>query len=64
MSKRVPKVVFFKGADKKWRWRMVANNGRKLCTPGESFSSRAKAEYNFDAVVAIAQFGWDTEYQP
>lgn len=52
MSKQ-PKVVFFKGADKKWRWTLVAKNGRKLCTPGESFSGLSKAEGNFDTVCAV-----------
>jgi len=57
MSKRLPKVVFFKGADKKWRWRMVATNGRNLCTPGESFSSRGKAEHNFECVCVVIHDG-------
>lgn len=42
-----PRVKFFKGADKKWRWSLIAANGRKLCTPGESFSSKFKAEQNY-----------------
>lgn len=42
-----PKVKFFKDAKKKWRWSVVAANGRKLCTPGESFSSKFKAEQNY-----------------
>ncbi len=53
MSKRTPKVVFFKGKDKKWRWSLVAANGRKLCTPGESFSSRFKAEQNYYLVQKV-----------
>lgn len=48
-----PKVVFFKGKDRKWRWSLVASNGRKLCTPGESFSSKRRAEGNFDAVCCV-----------
>ena len=60
MSKRLPRVEFFKGADKLWRWRMVAANGRKLCTPGESFSSRTKAKYNFDCVYEVMNGNWTT----
>ena len=46
-----PKVVFFKDSDRKWRWKLVAANGRKLCTPGESFSSKRAAEVNYSTVV-------------
>jgi uncharacterized protein YegP (UPF0339 family) len=46
-----PKVVFFKDADGKWRWSLIADNGRKLCTPGESFSNISNAERNFYAVT-------------
>jgi len=62
MSKKLPKVVFFKGEDKKWRWRMVATNGRKLCTPGESFSSLWKAEHNFECVYQVLYEMHDREY--
>ena len=48
-----PKVVFFKDTDNKWRWSLVASNGRKLCTPGESFSSKFKAEQNYYLVQKI-----------
>jgi uncharacterized protein YegP (UPF0339 family) len=48
-----PKVVFFKDAKKKWRWSLVAANGRKLCTPGESFSSKFKAEQNYELVATL-----------
>jgi uncharacterized protein YegP (UPF0339 family) len=47
---RKPKIQFFKSAAGKWRWRLVAVNGRVLCTPGEDFSSRAKARHNLDCV--------------
>lgn len=56
MSTRKPKVIFYKGADKKWRWRMVAANGRKLCSPGESFSSKRWASENFSNVAATFHF--------
>lgn len=46
-----PKVEFFKSANKKWRWRLVASNGRKLCTPGEDFSSRRAARENCARVM-------------
>jgi len=54
-----PKVVFFKDESGKWRWSLVAANGRKLCTPGESFSSRFKAEQNYylcSRVIASLDF--------
>jgi hypothetical protein len=57
--KRQPKVIFFKGADKKWRWRMVAKNGRNICSPGESFSSHSKARYNFNCLLYVIASGWD-----
>lgn len=53
MSTNQPKVVFFRSADRKWRWSLVASNGRKLCTPGESFSSKAKAEQNYEKSALI-----------
>lgn len=64
MSNRKPKVIFFKGKDKKWRWSLVAANGRKLCTPGESFSSRAKAEGNYSTVVCTLISYPREVYQP
>lgn len=42
-----PKVKFFKDAKNKWRWSLVAANGCRLCSPGESFSSKFKAEQNY-----------------
>jgi uncharacterized protein YegP (UPF0339 family) len=54
-----PKTVFFRGADGKWRWSLVAANGRKLCTPGESFSSKAKAEQNYYAVMDTMEALYD-----
>jgi uncharacterized protein YegP (UPF0339 family) len=54
-----PKVVFYKDADNKWRWRMVAKNGRNICSPGENFSSRAKAHNNFVCVLDVIYYGWD-----
>lgn len=48
---KYPRVVFYMGLNDKWRWRMLAKNGRIICTPGESFSSKAKAEHNFDCVA-------------
>jgi len=59
-----PKVVFFRGEDKKWRWRLVASNGRKLCAPGESFSSKGKAEGNFEAVCCVLFGTVRREYRP
>lgn len=47
------KVVFFKDESGKWRWSLIAANGRKLCTPGESFSSKRKAEDNFYRVRSV-----------
>lgn len=57
-SKRLKKVKFFKGADGQWRWSLVATNGRKLCTPGEGFSSKAAAEKNFRLVVDVLTLEW------
>lgn len=60
-----PKVVFFKDAKKKWRWSLVAANGRRLCTPGESFSSKFKAEENYKLIGRIVAFRKVREvYQP
>ena len=69
MSKRQPKVLFFRDDSPKrqWRWTLVASNGRRLCTPGESFSSKTKAQQNFDTVVGIlrdGRTGWILEYKP
>lgn len=62
MSKK-PKVVFFKGEDQQWRWSLVAANGRKLCTPGESFSSRYKAEQNYSTVHCTLNCNPRAEYR-
>jgi len=57
-----PKIQFYKGADNKWRWRMVASNGRVICTPGESFSSRAKAVHNLNCLTDVIFNGYATYY--
>ncbi len=52
-----PKVVFYKDSGDKWRWSLVAANGRKLCTPGEGFSSKRKAEDNYELIHEILLLG-------
>jgi uncharacterized protein YegP (UPF0339 family) len=56
-SKGAAKVVYFKDAADKWRWSVIASNGKKLCTPGESFSSKSKAEKNFKRVEKYFKTG-------
>ena len=62
-SKDMPKsrygaeVEFFKDSTDHWRWRVIASNGRGICIPGESFSSKAKAEKNFKRVAKFFQTG-------
>jgi uncharacterized protein YegP (UPF0339 family) len=53
-----PKVEFFKDTGGKWRWRMIAKNGRILCEPGESFSSKNKAQHNLQCVLIIFVNGY------
>ena len=36
--KRAPKFEIYKDRKGKWRWRMIAGNGRVMATSGESFS--------------------------
>lgn len=60
MATRKPKVQFFKAATGKWRWRLIAGNGRKLCTPGEDFSSRQKAADNYMLVCSVLSHGSHT----
>jgi uncharacterized protein YegP (UPF0339 family) len=62
-SKRLKKVKFFKGADGQWRWSLVAGNGRKLCTPGEGFSSLTAAENNLRLVRTTLFEWWYVEYE-
>lgn len=46
---------------KQWRWRLVASNGRRLCTPGESFTRRAACLNNIAAVLDVQFNIGDTE---
>jgi hypothetical protein len=57
MSKRLPKVVYYRGQDKKWRWKIAAVNSRGLCCPGQGFSSRGEAIRNFDRVRKVMVSG-------
>ena len=45
------KATYFKDNRGLWRWNVVAANSKIICTPGESFSSKAKAEKNFARVT-------------
>lgn len=38
----------------KYRWRLVASNGEKIATSGESFASRANAKRAAENVKAVA----------
>lgn len=40
----MPRFVTFEDKAGKWRWRLVADNGRKIATSGESFYSRTNAQ--------------------
>lgn len=47
----------FEDASGKWRWRLIAANGRKIATSGESFYSRAdarRAALNVKRLAAVA----------
>jgi uncharacterized protein YegP (UPF0339 family) len=37
------KFVLFKDKGGKWRWHLIARNGRKTATSGESFSKKGNA---------------------
>jgi len=39
----------------KWRWRIIANNGRKVASSGESFASRRNALRAFWTMVYAVQ---------
>lgn len=39
----------------------MAANGRLLCEPGESFSSKAKATHNFNCVKNVFLNSWREE---
>jgi uncharacterized protein YegP (UPF0339 family) len=42
MSERRPAFKVFQGKDRKWRWRLVAGNGRVLAV-GEACATKATA---------------------
>ena len=45
-----PKVAFYLTANKQWRWRLVAANGRAICNPGEQFTRKRDAVRNYETV--------------
>jgi uncharacterized protein YegP (UPF0339 family) len=51
------KLKFFKSKNGQWRWTLVARNGKKICTPGESFSSKQAAEKNYSRVADAFRYG-------
>ena len=51
------KATYFKDNRGLWRWNVVAANSKIICTPGESFSSKAKAEKNFARVTKFFKEG-------
>ena len=46
-------IKYYRDVAGKWRWKLVASNGRNLCCPGESFASKRNAR---DNVRRIAGF--------
>lgn len=42
-DERMAKFDVFKDLRGKWRWRLIASNGKKIATSGESFDSRSNA---------------------
>jgi uncharacterized protein YegP (UPF0339 family) len=53
MSNRKPRLTFYRAANGQVGWRLRAANGKGLNTPGETFSSKSKAEYNLATVREI-----------
>lgn len=51
---RKPRFQAFKDAAGRWRWRLVAGNGEKVATSGESFSSHSNAVRAARLVRALA----------
>jgi uncharacterized protein len=39
----MPKFDVYQDRAKKWRWRLLADNGQKVASSGESFDSRSNA---------------------
>jgi uncharacterized protein YegP (UPF0339 family) len=48
------KFKIFRDVSGSYRWRLVASNGEKVATSGESFASRANARRAADAVKRLA----------
>lgn len=53
MPKRKYQAELFLDDQQKWRWRIWAPNGRKLCTSGENFDSKGNARRALKAFLRV-----------
>lgn len=53
-SRRRAKYEVYCDVGGKWRWRLIAPNGRIICDSAEGYSSRAEAEQAFFRVRRYA----------
>ena len=51
------KFEIYKGTDGKWRWRLLARNGRILADSGEGYARKAQVTAIVDKVVAAIDSG-------
>jgi uncharacterized protein YegP (UPF0339 family) len=45
-------LEFYRDADRKWRWRFIAANGRILADSGQGYRHLRDAERGFESVCA------------
>jgi uncharacterized protein YegP (UPF0339 family) len=46
-------IKFYKAKNKQWTWHLVAPNGRKIATSGETFSSKTKCTNSVGKLLEI-----------
>lgn len=52
MGSRTAKIEIYRDEAGGWRWRLIARNGKIICTPGENFTSRKDARRSYRTVAA------------
>jgi uncharacterized protein YegP (UPF0339 family) len=58
MADETPFLDFYQREDGLFDWRLVAENGRELCSSEQGYTSEANAREGFDATVrALRQLG-------
>ena len=54
IHQKVPIFEIYKDTEEKWRWRLIANNGKIICVPGEAFETQENAKANIDFIKRVS----------